>query len=474
MAGVGCSRFSRVDVEVAGLRTHRRLGVVVASVAATVLLIGWQPVGAQENPVSLDPDKGTKDGSPVEHLPPHIQLLDIRLPDGGQPMRPDWSPDGRRLALLDAPLGDVWEHDLLGGANRNLTGAFLPGGVLRAHHMSNGDLLLCAPAKRSVEDSDGDRFRGQLWVLQRPLGTRAPVPLGEKCWEGIAASKHPDSTRIAWNHSTIDFTDFPNVFVEALIGESQVLTGRIVYGDDGTSTIVDRTVVLDKRDVSPDTPAVEAQDFRSLDDGDAVPDDELIFTAYFHNGGQAMGLDLDTGEITDYAPMSVFYEEAEGADPAGRYVLVEREQTVTLFPGMLDIWRLSLNGSGTFERLTTFSHYRGYGAKNPVASPDGRFIAFSLKVEGEEGEGDGILLLDQRPPAADPSSSLTPDPAAPGTPPGSAEANGARLAATGPASALAAVGAAMAVAALLARRMLLVGTAGARRSSAQRRNQGRR
>lgn len=70
--------------------------------------------------------------------------------------------------------------------------------------------------------------------------------------------------------------------------------------------------MLDKRDVSPDTPAVEAQDFRSVDDGDAVPDDELVFTAYFHNGGQAMGLDLDTGEITDHAPMSVFYEEAEG------------------------------------------------------------------------------------------------------------------------------------------------------------------
>lgn len=162
-------------------------------------------------------------------------------------------------------------------------------------------------------------------------------------------------------------------------------------------------------------------------------------------------------------------------DPAGRYVLVERDQTVTLFPGMLDIWRLSLDGSGTFERLTTFSHYRGYGANNPVVSPDGRFIAFSLKVEGDEGEGDGILLLDQSPPAADRSSSgSTSDPAAPGTPPGSAEANGARLAATGPASALAAVGAAMAYAVLLARRMFLVGTAGARRSVAHRRHQDRR
>ena len=60
---------------------------------------------------------------------------------------------------------------------------------------------------------------------------------------------------------------------------------------------------------------------------------------------------------------------------------------------MLDIWRLPLDGSGAFERLTTFDYYEGYGANNPVVSPDGTHIAFGLKVEGEEGEGDGILLM---------------------------------------------------------------------------------
>ena len=397
--------------------------------AVAVLFVGELPAAAQENPVSLDPDKGTREGSPVDDLPPNIRLLDIRLPEDGTPMRPDWSPDGQRLVFLDAPVGDVWQHDLATGENSNLTEAFLPG-VLRAHHLSNGDLVLCAPAERSAEDPEGDRFRGELWVLQRPLGTRPPVALGETCWEGIAVSKHPGSTRIAWNRSTINFTDFPNVFVEALAGESVVLVGRIVYGSDGTPALADRSVVLDKGDVSPDTPAVEAQDFRSLDDGDADPDDELIFSAYFHNGGQAMGLDLDTGTITDYAPTSPFYEEAEGVDPAGRYVLVERDLTVTLFPGMLDIWRLPLDGSGTFERLTTFDHYRGYGANNPVVSPDGRFIAFSLKVEGEEGEGDGILLLDLTAPAAGPSvPPASPSPPAPAS--ATAATTGAQLPATG-------------------------------------------
>ena len=406
-----------------------------------------RPTAAQETPVvSLDPDKGTKDGSPVDDLPDNIRLLDIRLPDGGTPMRADWSPDGKRLVFLDAPIGDVWEYDLTTGATSNLSGAFLPAGVLRAHHLSNGDVLLCALLERSTEDPEGDRFRGRLFVLRRPLGTRAPVALGESCWEGMAVSKHAASMRIAWNQATIDFTKVPDVFIEALAGESQIFTGRVVYGADGAPTIADRKLALDKRDVSPDTPAVEAQDFRTLDDGDADPDDELIFSAYFHLGGQAMGVDLDTGAVTDYAPTSPYYEEAEGIDPAGRYVLVERDLAITLFPGMLDIWRLPLDGSGSFERLTTFDHYRGYGANNPVVSPDGTHIAFGLKVEGEEGEGNGILLmtLTEPAPAAVTASANTAPP-----PP---RARGAgRLAATGGSTSPALAGALLVLAVLVGR-----------------------
>ncbi len=393
----------------------RRSGLLAGLLAVlSVLAMPSARTVAQENPVSLDPNKGTLDGSPVDHLPDNIRLLDIRLPDDRRPMRADWSPDGKRLVFLDAPIGDVWQYALAGGAPRNLTGAALPAGVLRAHHLSNGDLILCALTERSETDAEGDRFRGKLWLLPRPLGSRPPVRLGdESCWEGIAVSKQPGSTRIAWNQSSIDFAKVPDVFVEALIGESQVLTGRIAYAADGAASVVDRSVVLDKRDVSPDTPAVEAQDFRRLDDGDADPDDELLFSAYFHNGGQAMGVNLDTGAVTDYAPTSPYYEEAEGADPAGRYVLVERDLTVTLFPGMLDIWRLPLDGSGAFERLTTFDYYRGFGANNPVVSPDGRLIAFGLKVEGEEGEGDGILLLDLTGAAAGPGAPSQPPPLPP-------------------------------------------------------------
>lgn len=123
-------------------------------------------------------------------------------------------------------------------------------------------------------------------------------------------------------------------------------TGRIAYGTDGVPTIADRTTVLDQRDVSPDTPAVEAQDSRKLDDGDADPDDELVFSASFHNGGQAMGVDLDSGAVTDHAPTSPYYEEAEGIDPTGAYVLVERDLTAPAGPAAGTATELPSTGPG--------------------------------------------------------------------------------------------------------------------------------
>src|ERR671918_403110 len=118
------------------MRIGRSVSVVAAVVLATALALPSLSA-AQVNPVTLDPKKGTKDGSPVDNLPENIRLLDIQLPDGGRPMRADWSPDGQRLVFLDAPIGDVWEYDLATGATRNLTESFLPGGVLRAHHLTN-------------------------------------------------------------------------------------------------------------------------------------------------------------------------------------------------------------------------------------------------------------------------------------------------------------------------------------------------
>jgi Tol biopolymer transport system component len=113
-----------------------------------------------------------------------------------------------------------------------------------------------------------------------------------------------------------------------------------------------------------------------------------------------MGIDRRAGDVSDGSATnysnSPVYEEVEGIAPDGSYALVERDLESTATPGPLDIWRLPLDGSGAFERLTFFNRYRGgHYASNPTVSPDGRTIAFQLSFDGPvEGEGQGILLFD--------------------------------------------------------------------------------
>src|SRR5688572_9601333 len=114
-----------------------------------------------------------------------------------------------------------------------------------------------------------------------------------------------------------------------------------------------------------------------------------------------MGFDRTTLRTTDCST-SPFYEEAEGVDPGGDFVLVERDLMVNPIPGALDIWLRTFDEPRTWQRLTHFNRYQGYGASNPVVSPDGTKAAFQLSIaDGAEGEGQGLFLIDlARVPAA--------------------------------------------------------------------------
>jgi len=364
------------------------LGLTAAALTAAVL--AGTPSGAIDpNDPSLDPEKATLEGSPVSSLPPYIRQV---LPTG---MRPDWSPDGRSLIYTDAPLGNVWRLDLRSGRRTNLTGRFRGFGYLRAYSLHSGDILLCGPDKTpgNAGTPEEGRFDGTLFVLQKPF-TRRPVPLGRPCWEGQAVSRR--TNRIAWNESTIDFTNPDQEFV---VGKSEIWTGDINRDRRGVARLVNAKRVATRADFPARLAPIEVQDFRGREET------ELLLTAYGALTGEVYGFDLRTGATTNYSGYSPFYEEAEGAARSGAFDIVERDLMVNPIPGALDLWTLTLDGSATYRRLTHFNRHKGYGASNPVVSPDDRLMAFQLSVtEGAEGQGQGLFVLDLRKALAAPAA----------------------------------------------------------------------
>jgi hypothetical protein len=337
-----------------------RRSLAAAAGAAALLFACGSPEG-----------RGSLSGSPADDLPAHI----TRLLAAG--LRPDWSGDGRRLLFLDDLVGDVFEIDLETRGVRPLTSHFDHAGFTRARYLASGDLLLCGPGGADAARPEGGRWHTQLWWLAADLSGPAQ-PLGEPCFEGPAVSRR--SPRIAWTRS-----DYPD---RVVLGRSEIWTGEIAV-EDGAARLVERRKVLDRSDFHY-LAFLETQDFRPPDER------ELLFTAYAWRGGEVMGVDLETGAVTNYS-RSWGYDEAEGVFPDGGEVAVEREpDTYTLTPrGHIDIWRTALDGSGRSRRLTRFSDHAGFGANNPVVSPAGRFMAFQLRaVQGPHGNGQGIFLYD--------------------------------------------------------------------------------
>jgi hypothetical protein len=350
-------------------RTHQAAISVVTAVLLSALGCG-----------SGSPDAaiGTLGGSPLDQLPPEItQITDFGL-------RASWSPDGREILFLDGLAGDVWAYDLSTKSPRNLTQHFEHAGFSRARHLSSGDLVLCGPVERDLASSDPEegRFDGILWILRRPFDGE-PVPLGEPCWEGIAAARQ--GNRIAWVHSNVDYTSW-DLLWEALFGPSELWVGEIRYEGD-TPKLVGRKRVVTRDEISR-LSLLEVQDFRP------PAEDEILFTAFNHKGGEVMGVHLETGEIRNYS-QSPWFDEADGVFPDGRSTLVVRELDRVFIPEHVDLWRLTLDGRSQWERLTSFTRHRGHGASNAAVSPDGRRIVFQLRdAAAPPGNGLALLLLD--------------------------------------------------------------------------------
>ena len=315
-----------------------------------------------------------KNASPIDELPPYIRQLTYF----GQ--RADWSHDGKKILFIEKTFGDIYEAEIATGIIRPLTHHYFHEGYTRALFLSNGDILLSGARTFDAEDPWPSRNEknAELWVLKKDLSEPA-IPLGEYCMEGPAVSR--SRLKIAW----------------ALGGN--LYMANIVY-EDGIPKIANKIKILDQQDLSFKAP-IETQNFRPPEDK------ELIFTAYRYQGTEVMGLNIETGEVVNYSNAPEQYDEPEGIFPSGKFTLVECNKhnleipdraPGTDGPGLrlgIDIYKLTLDGSGDYERLLFFANYPGYKSSNPVVSDDGRYMAFQFAKRGDPaGVGRGILLFD--------------------------------------------------------------------------------
>jgi hypothetical protein len=311
--------------------------------------------------------------SPADHLPPHIRQITWF----GE--RADCSADGKRVLFLSKTFGDAMEIELATGVIRNLTAHYPHHGYTRALYLASGDILLSGPEALDPKKIGEARVRCYLYVLDKRLNGPAR-PLGTQCSEGPAVSRK--RMHIAWTHVAAQYPD------EMAAGASRMQEADVVIGEDQKPRLVNQRLIIESKDL-PFKCTMETQNFRP------PQEKELTFSAYGHQGTDVCAIDLETKKITNYSNSPGQYDEPEGIFPDGQYTLVECDKQNHKGPGYVDLWKLKLDGSGAYERLTFFSDYPGYKASNPVVSDDGKFIAFQMATSREAaGVGHGIFIYD--------------------------------------------------------------------------------
>jgi hypothetical protein len=310
--------------------------------------------------------------SPAEHLPPYI----TQVTWFGE--RADWSHDGQRILFLSKTFGDAMEIDLSTRRIRNLTAHYHHCGYTRALYLANGDILLSGPETFDPKRAGEARVQCWLFLLDK-TGRKPAMPLGTKCSEGPAVSRK--RMHIAWTHVA---AEYPR---EMHPGSSRMQEADVLI-ENGTPKLVNQRVIIESRDL-PFRCTMETQNFRPPEET------ELTFSAYGYQGTDVCGINLLTGKVANYSNSPGQYDEPEGIFPDGQYTLVECDKQNLKGAGHIDIWKLKLDGSGQYERLTYFSDSPGYKASNPVVSDDGNFIAFQMaKSDESAGVGHGLFIYD--------------------------------------------------------------------------------
>lgn len=311
-----------------------------------------------------------KDGSPIDNLPTYVK----QLTQFGE--RADFSHDGKKILFVEKTYGDAYEVELATGKISLITGHFYHGGFTRALYLANGDVLLSGSTSFDAANPHINRqVNAELFVLDKSYSQK-PISLGTKCSEGPAVSRK--NMKIAW---TIMFRQYPDSLKQ---GQYLFYMADIIY-ENGRPKLSNKNMILDNLKTVGKDGEIETQNF-------VLPDEKAItFSAYSYLGGEALLLDLESGNVTAMTNGNTRFEECEGIFPDGKYTCIERGNV----PGNADIWKLKLDGSGEAKRLTYFNDYKGYRSSNPTISNDGKFMAFQMARSSDRaGVGYGIFVMD--------------------------------------------------------------------------------
>lgn len=292
--------------------------------------------------------------------------------------RPNWSPDGTRLAFTDSDStqGHAYVLDLASGDVDCLTCAFgAEGQVARIYHLSDGSYLIVGGGPHVLLT--------ELYWMPRSAAT-APQALGVAAWGEVAVSPVMTPTggfRIAWSSA---FTN------------GEIMTAELRH-DGATATLTDRRVVARPPGQPEDAPGGrqgEPYDFSR--DGRSLTYWAITAPA----DGEMYEVDLATGAVrylyrhpshneTHLFPGDQFglEESNRDSDPDGPVRGVSGLLAGTgVAGGPFDLYVVSLADPTQVRRLT-FASDAGGQANQSVPSPDGRRIAYVLAAPsgGESG-----------------------------------------------------------------------------------------
>jgi hypothetical protein len=300
----------------------------------------------------------------INALPPHV----TQITTFGE--RPDWSHDGKRIAFMEKTFGDAFEVEVSTGKLKPLTHHFFHNGFIRVLYLANGDYLLIGSKEFDPKNPWKSRnpANAELWLLKKDL-LSPPYPLHVKIKEGAAPSR--TNMKVSW-------------------GVDDIYTGDIIY-ESGTPRLTNIDTVVRSSDLPAPIKGwrLETQNFRP------PLEHELLFNAHFPS------VEYEAEVIVNYTNRPDRYDEPEGVFPDGKYMMVEstrhhpKKDSGRTTWDYIDLYKLTLDGSGNMERITFFNDGGRYKATNPVVSDNGRFMAFQYSVVGETtGIGHGILILD--------------------------------------------------------------------------------